>query len=94
MEPIALSDTFRVNDYDSQQYTIEQRVTFTTGNRAGQTIWMPVAYCGSVKSLPSIARRVIGDDAATQSKKAAEKAFDASGMADQLAALPAKATAA
>ena len=93
MEPIKLTETLRVNDYDAQQYTIEQRTIVGNSKKPennGKPVWTPIAYCGSVKTLSAIARRIVGAEAATGARKAAELAFDQSGLGNELAALPAK----
>lgn len=87
---IELSENLRVTDYDANQYTIERKIIVETGDNAGKILWTPVAYCGSVKTLPDVARRVWVGDMVAEAHRAGNAAFDASGLPDLLAALPPK----
>ena len=89
-EPIELSPTLRVRDYDANQYAIERSSIVQTGVHAGETVWAVVSYCGSVKSLPGIARRHLIEDAVAKARKSAIAAFDVSGLTEKLSALPVK----
>lgn len=90
MQPIKLTPTLRVNDFDDHQYTIERLVTYTKGERAGASVWMPVAYCGSVKGLADIAKRTMGDDAATDARRLVGLNFNDSELSLILSQLPPK----
>ena len=97
MEPIKLTETLRVNDYDAQQYTIEVRTVVETSKKPeniGKVIWTPIAYCGSVKHLADRARERVGDEFAKMARKKAEEKFDEMGLGELLAALPPKGKAA
>ncbi len=90
MEPIKLTATLRVNDYDAQQYTIERLTVAKTGKNAGQSTWKPIAYCGAVKTLAQNAREAVGNEFARLAKEKAEESFDAQGLSELLSNLPTK----
>jgi hypothetical protein len=93
MEPIKLTNDLRVSDYDAQQYVIERRTVVENSKEPennGKIVWSPIAYCGSVKSLPRIALQRVSDEYARDARDAAEIEFDAMGLGAVLAALPPK----
>jgi len=87
---IMLTEDFRVRDYDANQYVIERRTVVPTGDNAGQTVWAAVAYCGSVQSLPAVARGIVAGERSTEAHRAACSEFDASALPGLLSALPPK----
>ena len=90
IKPIELSPFLRVRDYDVNQYVIERRSVVQTGEKAGDVVWTVVAYHGAVESIPGSARQFVVGDIVSEARRAAEAAFDASGLAETLSALPPK----
>ena len=94
MNVLQISDTLRINDFDEKQYTIERKHVVAKGKDAGAVKWVPQSYCGSVKALPTLLKRIIiGDatmEASTKARAKAEALFDASGIEQQILALPEK----
>lgn len=90
IEPIEISPTLRLRDYDANQYAIERLSIVQEGEHAGETVWAVIAYCGAIKSLPGIARRHLIEDAVAKARKSAIAAFDTSGLTEKLSALPPK----
>jgi hypothetical protein len=90
MDYITLTPTLRVRDYDTRNYVIERATVVETGKNAGNTVWVADSYVGSVKSLATMARRVVVGDAVREARDKAMAEFDASGIADVLTALPPK----
>ena len=52
MEPMQITPTLRINDFDDNQYTVERMHTVLKGKEAGAVKWVPIAYCGNVNSIP------------------------------------------
>ena len=80
----------RINDYDAHQYTIEKLNIYETGKNIGKETWQPIAYVGSVKSLPEIAKRLLGDYYAVLARKKSDDDFEHNEIQGLIAQLPSK----
>lgn len=86
MEPIYLSPTLRVVDYDSHQYVIERKGL----NKAGEVVWRRISYVSKVPALVRCCREWVAADAAIAARTVAQSAFDAGDLPATLAELPPK----
>lgn len=90
MDAMKINATLRVNDSDANQYTIERLHTVLEGKEAGAVKWVVLAYCGNVKSIPTILKRTIVADAVAEARQKAEFEFFESGITQKVLALPEK----
>ena len=90
MEPLKVNDTLRISDYDTNQYTIERLHVVLEGKDEGAVKWIPLAFCGSVKAIPDVLKRIILADAAFEARQKAEFEFFDSGITQQILKLPEK----
>lgn len=91
MESLYLSKTIRIVDLDKIQYALQ----FMTSDKdkygnERKPEWKSQHFCPSLKSLVRVSREVLRDRALSKARAEANIAFDASGFAEKIMALPPK----